>query len=267
MTETFTITKDFVDKLLGVVDAGLCSGMGRQEPGQMCVEAAVCYAMGLPHGDKPTCVSGSVRHLKVHLNDTIGWVCNESRAHGLREIAIAQLGSAGAVDDRLFINAFLQRVIKYVVPHVLLHIIDLAPELKNNIQDLSLSCAQQGSIESLEAVVTYLAPMEISGWRYGLDSDADEEDDDADGDHVTAINVANRFYDRAACVTRCKRELSESYGAHLSSYIMELSTLVTKLPGEPAEGWLRTLARLGIEALRECGSPGCDWLYLCESPK
>lgn len=44
-------------KVLEVVDAGLSSGVGNPIPGQMCVEAAVCYALGLPHGDDPACVS------------------------------------------------------------------------------------------------------------------------------------------------------------------------------------------------------------------
>jgi hypothetical protein len=43
-------------KVLNAVDAGLVCGMGIQEPGKMCVEAAVCFALGLPHGDNPPCV-------------------------------------------------------------------------------------------------------------------------------------------------------------------------------------------------------------------
>ncbi len=64
-TATTEITKDVVIKLLGIVDAGLTNGLGVQEPGQMCVEAAVCYALGLPHGDDPKCVDPSLRSLKI----------------------------------------------------------------------------------------------------------------------------------------------------------------------------------------------------------
>jgi hypothetical protein len=43
----FKVTEELSRKVLEVVDAGLVSGMGEPTPGKMCVEAAVCYAMGL----------------------------------------------------------------------------------------------------------------------------------------------------------------------------------------------------------------------------
>ena len=51
------INEALARKVLDVVDAGLVKGMGVPEPGKMCVEAAVNYAMGAPHGDQPTCVA------------------------------------------------------------------------------------------------------------------------------------------------------------------------------------------------------------------
>jgi len=42
------ITREVAQKVLSAVDAGLVKGQGIQEPGKMCVEAAVCYALGLP---------------------------------------------------------------------------------------------------------------------------------------------------------------------------------------------------------------------------
>jgi hypothetical protein len=79
-------------KLVKVLAKGLTFGLGEQKPGAMCVEAAVCYAMGLPHGDDPPCVHSWVRNDKIGLNDE-DWSSNRTRAEGLREVAIAQLGS------------------------------------------------------------------------------------------------------------------------------------------------------------------------------
>lgn len=42
---------------------GLCHGVG-ERGGQMCVEAALCEALGLPHADDPMCVIQSVRSYK-----------------------------------------------------------------------------------------------------------------------------------------------------------------------------------------------------------
>src|SRR5690348_2085744 len=109
------ITEQLAAKVLGVVDAGLVSGVGEPEPGKMCVEAAVCYALGEPHGDKPSCVEPCVRSAKIALNDA-AWSSNEARASGLREVAIAQLGSAGTINTAEFFRRYAETTIRRVLP-------------------------------------------------------------------------------------------------------------------------------------------------------
>lgn len=72
------ITKTLVKKIHKLIDHGLSSGLGSPEPGKMCVEAVVCYAMGLPHSDDPGCVDPAVRSLKIVLNDS-NWSSNQAR--------------------------------------------------------------------------------------------------------------------------------------------------------------------------------------------
>ena len=112
------ITRDLAAKVLEVVDAGLSKGLGFQAPGQMCVEAAVCYAMGLPHGDEPSCVAPVLRSLKIALNDK-PWSSPQARASGLRRLAIAQLGSAGCLDEREFIRRVADYTIRTTVPRAM----------------------------------------------------------------------------------------------------------------------------------------------------
>src|SRR5271165_7007717 len=100
------ITSEIAKKVIETVDAGLCSGLGKPIPGEMCVEAAVCYALGFPHGDEPFCVSRALRMLKMRLNDSC-WSSNAARASGLRKLSILQLGSNGELDD----IAFVQRLV------------------------------------------------------------------------------------------------------------------------------------------------------------
>ena len=88
-------------KVLSTIDAGLVRGVGNPIPGQMCVEAAVCYALDLPHGDDPGCVSAGLRNLKITLNDS-RWSSNLARTKGLRRLGLAQLGSKGALDEKEF---------------------------------------------------------------------------------------------------------------------------------------------------------------------
>ena len=102
-------------KVLAVVDAGLCKGMGTPEPGKMCVEAAVNYAMGAEHGDEPACVAPSLRRLKIRLNDS-SWSSDKARAKGLRRLAIAQLGSAGHLNEKEFAKRVSRLAIQLCVP-------------------------------------------------------------------------------------------------------------------------------------------------------
>src|SRR5215468_4258203 len=115
MTE---ITETIVHKLLNVVDAGLVKGLGNPEPGQMCVEAAVCYALGLPHGDNPYCIAPTLRSLKIRLNDS-SWSSDQARAKGLRRLAVAQLGSANVLNESEFRRRIVDHALRKSVPRAL----------------------------------------------------------------------------------------------------------------------------------------------------
>lgn len=113
------ITRALAQRVLAVVDKGLIYGQDngdpnprtweqintsnmRPKPGYMCVEAAVCYAMGEPHSDEPSCVSTEVRVWKIAVNDECEWTTKSERARGMRRLAIAQLGSRGVVRKQSF---------------------------------------------------------------------------------------------------------------------------------------------------------------------
>ncbi len=113
-----TIDRSVAIKLLEVVDAGLVRGVGKPIPGQMCVEAAVCYALGQPHGDEPACVSPVLRALKIRLNDS-AWSSDKARAKGMRRLALAQLGSAGALNEKQFLERVVEMTISKIVPRAL----------------------------------------------------------------------------------------------------------------------------------------------------
>lgn len=112
------VNEPLVKRLLSVVDAGLVQGIGTPELGKMCVEAAVCYAQGLPHSDRPTCVSAAVRELKIKLNDS-DWSSNASRAKGMRRLAVAQLGTADVLEDAEFARRVARLAIAHCVPDAL----------------------------------------------------------------------------------------------------------------------------------------------------
>jgi hypothetical protein len=112
------ITQKIAQNVLDTVNAGLVHGLGKAIPGQMCVEAAVCFAMGLPHSDNPPCVSPALRRLKIVLNDSY-WSSKSARANGLRELALLQLGTAGVLDEVEFAKRVILLVINKYLPPML----------------------------------------------------------------------------------------------------------------------------------------------------
>ena len=94
------INEQLAQKVKNIVSHGLSKGLGNPILGQMCVEAAVNYACGLPHGDSPTCVGSAVRAFKININDA-NWSSTDARAKGMLKIAIAQLGS-NTIDQKEF---------------------------------------------------------------------------------------------------------------------------------------------------------------------
>jgi len=105
-------------RILELCEYGLVCGVGTPEPGKMCVEALVKFAMGEPHGDNPPCVAPALRRLKIRLNDS-RWSSDQARAKGLRRLAVAQLGSAGVLDEKEFAKRCATLAIKTCVPNAL----------------------------------------------------------------------------------------------------------------------------------------------------
>jgi hypothetical protein len=140
------ITSQIVSKVLETVDAGLVSGLGIPKPGSMCVEAAVCYALGLPHGDDPQCVAPSVRALKIRLNDS-NWSSSFARAHGLRKLAVLQLGTKDALDE----IEFAKRTTVFVVN------VTLADLLELKYPEQAKACRKAKTLEEAANAATYAA--------------------------------------------------------------------------------------------------------------
>src|SRR4051812_3213115 len=114
---TFSLNADVIRNVLAVVDQGLTHGFGFSKPGEMCVEAAVCYALGLPHGDDPKCVDVTIRTLKITLNDS-GWSSPMARARGMRRLAVLQLGTKDSFDGTDFAKKVAVMTVRVVLPFV-----------------------------------------------------------------------------------------------------------------------------------------------------
>lgn len=131
----------FVPAFDSILARGLSSGLGERD-GQMCIEAAVCAALDLPHGDRPSCVSPAIRSFKIALNDA-SWSSPEARARGLRRLGIAQVGSLGVVDDIEFTKRLSLGIVRKLIPKLFR---DIFPD-NSQVEEICKHCA---SVESLE---------------------------------------------------------------------------------------------------------------------
>jgi len=111
---TFALTDEIRAKITSAIEAGLVSGVGNPVPGEMCIESAICYALGEPHGDKPSCVATPDREWFIRLNDA-AWPSNEERSRAFLPIAFAQLGTAGT-SRREWIKRVTEGTIRRVLP-------------------------------------------------------------------------------------------------------------------------------------------------------
>lgn len=239
---TIQIDANVVTKILEVVDHGLCDGMGDPIPGQMCVEAAVCYALGLPHSDDPKCVSHALRELKISLNDE-SWSSNEVRAKGLRRLAVAQLGSKGILDDAEFVSRVSALVVKTVIPKALRTYIT---QLPLNDQDLSkcevlaLDCEHDPSLTNAKNAEDFANSIDIaydisyagntSYWAVDAIRAAVDSTDEANA-RVSVINAVDAV-----------------------SYLELAEVENDNALGNFAEGV--------VQILIDMKAPGCEWLYL-----
>ncbi len=144
--------REIAKKVLATVDAGLVHGLGSPIPGQMCVEAAVCYAFGLPHGDDPKCVGAAVRSFKIRLNDS-AWPTDEDRTKGMRKLAIAQLGS-DKIDQKEFRIYVVVEMVKRILPIALRAAGSLIPAHKDALEAASVVCEAVSDLASASAAAS-----------------------------------------------------------------------------------------------------------------
>lgn len=146
-----TPTLETATRLADIVSKGLTSGLGNAVPGQMCIEAAVCLALGEPHGDTPSCVGEPDRNFSIKLNDA-NWSNSEARAVGLRDLAIAQLGSADlTVDQRVRWCQYLaEQTIRKILPVALRAAASVNPAHAEALGVAALRCERDGDQASAD---------------------------------------------------------------------------------------------------------------------
>jgi len=234
-------------RVLEIVDAGLVNGVGKPNPGQMCVEAAVCYALGLPHGDDPQCVSRALRALKIRLNDS-RWSSPQARGAGLRRLAVAQLGSRDHIDDNEFRKRVVELVIRTSVPTVLRYAASIhkSPEHMQALRDAANRCEVEGSRQS------------------ALDARKVAQEARA----AAADSAAAYVYAAAYAAAYAAESAAAAYVyADAAAYAAADAAAAAYAAADARDKSLADFAEGVVQILIEMKAPGCQWLALTEAPR
>ncbi len=268
------INETLACKVLTVVDAGLVNGVGEPTPGKMCVEAAVCYAMGLPHGDQPTCVSPALRALKLRLNDS-EWSSPATRAAGMRRLAVAQLGSAGVLDDQEFARRCSQIAIRIQVPQALRAAASLFPktsEHKQALLDAADLCERDGDVSAAYSAADSAARSAAYSAADSAYSAARSAAYSAAASAASAARsaAASAAYSAAYSAASAARSAADSaYSAARSAADSADSaySAARSAARSARDKFLTAFAEQVVQVLIDMKAPGTAWLYLTEDNK
>jgi hypothetical protein len=242
-----TITKAVIKTLLSVVDQGLTRGVGKPIPGQMCVEAAVCYSLGLPHGDDPQCVAPSLRQLKIRLNDS-NWSSTEARAAGLRRLAVIQLGSKDVLDEKEFVRRLVDYAIRKSAPMALRAAASIHPEHRHKaaLLDAAQRCEKEGTRES--------------AYSAAAAANAAAANADAAGANAAYAAAANAAY-ATANAAYAYATANAAYAARAAANAAEAA----EATAEATDKALSDYAEDVVKILIDMKVQGAKWLYLTET--
>jgi hypothetical protein len=221
-----------LEKYESVLSRGLCKGLGNRNS-QMCIEAAVCYALGLPHGDAPKCVSYAVRSFKIRLNDA-NWSSPAARATGLRDLGIAQLGSKGVVSDIEFASRITELTIREIIP-------ELFREVFPDNADC-LAAATRCEVEGTVAAAAYARATA------------------ADAADAAVYARATAYAAAGACARATAADAADTAAAIAATAADAADAAWVAAKAVKNDRYLIKSSQLGLRVLRELKSPGCELL-------
>jgi len=236
MQTEIIINEALAIKVKEVVSKGLTKGLGKPNLGEMCVEAAVNYACGLPHGDNPSCVGSAVRAFKIRLNDA-QWSSNDARAKGMLKVAIGQLGS-NTINQVEFAKIVAFKTIIVLIPVILR---DRGFEAEAVLCESSKDLKEaKANIWTVKSKLWDAAPADYAAANaayYATAADTDYADYAAYAAAATAADA---------------------------DYAADAAAAAAIATAADADKYLLISANICLEALIELKSPGIKFLYLCD---
>lgn len=226
-----------VEKYDSILARGLSRGLGSRES-QICIEAAICEVLNLPHGDNPFCVSSRVRLFKIHLNDR-RWSSPHARAKGLRDLGLAQLGSLGVIDEEEFTRKLLMGVIRILLPEFVRNYYPTELYLS-----AALKCEQEGSIHSVIGLRNLFSSGNLHIDNYF--------------NPYCATNAICTIVNTTTCIANVVNSafFANNHINNVALYNRNNNIINTVNPDK----YLILIAKIALDILKEMKSPGCELL-------
>jgi hypothetical protein len=244
----YVINRDVAKKVLKTVDKGLSKGLGNPVPGGMCVEAAVCYAMGMPHGDEPVCVGSAFRSYKICINDA-NWSSPEARAKGMRRVAIAQLGS-DKLNQLEAAKELTLQVTKQLLPIALRAAAKMNQSHADALEVAAVDCESLVGFGGVTVAAYAAADAAADVAAYAAAYAAAD---------VAAYAAADAAADVAAyAAARAARAAYAAANAARAAYAAADAAYAGQ------DEILSKAAEIAVQVLIKMGAEGCDWLDLTE---
>lgn len=232
-----------VGTLCKVIDKGLSFGIGKPNPGHMCVEAAISYVFDKKaRNDSPSCVHISLRHFSIALND-LSWPSNLVRSQVLKRFAIAQLGTADMSDH------VIQDIIKQTFEEYKIRLWKTLREIWTIYKDAHVYRLEGERVREIVELLEQETP-----------------DFNCLAEHtscVTGSSEPNLF-----TLTRgISSDISHYGSSSFASTISNMWQILYRCPQQDRVDSLipmltANLAEIVVQKLSEYGSPGSKWLHL-----
>lgn len=220
-----------------VLVRGLASGLGHRD-GSMCIEAAVCYALGLKHSDDPECVDTDVAECKIEINDA-NWSTRRARSNALRELGIAQLGSRDTIDGKRLHDFCFDLVRTELFPQA---VRDLVPDDTELIAKAdALATAQSDQVDYLRNALATCLKINI-------------EIRNSEGRPARAFRAL-----RYIVAMQLNYDLGLTRLCNLSEIGKRLHEVIDHGDKNPNK-YLKAVADILLRGLHEVKSPGCELL-------
>ena len=233
MSKTFDVANFNVNLYDSILAQGLSAGIGEREK-RVCIEAAICQVLGLPHGDDPQCVAPAVRAFKIALNDK-HWSSPQARAKGLRDLGLAQLGSIDTINSAQFVKRLSEQTIRILIPTLFREIFPNNSELLMHAD----RCEKEGT-----PTAAYVA--------------ADAAYSDAA--HARAAAYAAAYAAVAYANDAAYSAAATNSAAHADAAAYANDAAYSDAAPDDADKYLILSAKIALDILKEMGSPGVTLL-------